>query len=793
MIVWGGFNTRGLAGTGARYDPLFDTWTPTSMVGAPDGRYRHTAVWTGHEMIVWGGDFNSSYLSTNTGARYDPIADSWKQVTLAGAPFPRNRHLAVWTGSLMVVQGGTREINTDCLLLSDGGRYDPKTDSWLPTAPGPAALYSTAVWTGSRMITFGGYRPPCMPGQTIYYANANLYDPVSNTWTPGSTSGEPSGRFHHTAVWTGTEMIVWGGSGALGAYFGTGGRYDPVSDTWQPTSTVDAPSPRRDHAAVWTGNRMIVWGGGGPQPLNFMGAALDPSAASGGWTPLSTIGAPAPSFPLAFSGGGFVLIWGTTAATSGRYSTDGDGDGVAACDNCPATPNPNQADADGDGVGDACDNCPSLANRDQLDSDDDGLGDVCDPDDDNDGVPDGEDNCPRVANANQANGDGDADGDACDMCPLDPLNADGDSDGICDDVDNCPTVPNVSQASLDGDAIGDACDNCLTVPNSDQSDVDADGLGDACDNCVSAWNRVQRDSDGDGLGDACDNCPSVANANQADTDGDGAGDACDCQPNDSNDRKPAEAKPLSVTKTGTVANLTWVAVGDTDAYSVTRGDLASRAANQYGGCLAEGLSSPSYDDATMPSPGEGFYYLVQAQNYDCGLGSLGATSSELQRTNSNAGACLGVVVTDTHASAESTVVGTVSGTFADTQSSNNANESMAEVLSSGGAPPNRFSQLEHRWTINAGPGSKKELHVEGFRSISTDGDDFRFEYSTDGTNFTPVTLTLPLADDDTDRVATLPGSLSGSVTIRVVDTDRTPGHQTLDTVTIDEIWVRGVP
>ena len=32
-----------------------DTWTPTSLTNAPDGRSNHTAVWTGSEMIVWGG------------------------------------------------------------------------------------------------------------------------------------------------------------------------------------------------------------------------------------------------------------------------------------------------------------------------------------------------------------------------------------------------------------------------------------------------------------------------------------------------------------------------------------------------------------------------------------------------------------------------------------------------------------------------------------------------------------------------------------------------------------------
>ena len=32
-----------------------DTWTATTTANAPAARQRHTAVWTGSEMIVWGG------------------------------------------------------------------------------------------------------------------------------------------------------------------------------------------------------------------------------------------------------------------------------------------------------------------------------------------------------------------------------------------------------------------------------------------------------------------------------------------------------------------------------------------------------------------------------------------------------------------------------------------------------------------------------------------------------------------------------------------------------------------
>jgi hypothetical protein len=58
-------------------------------------------------------------------------------------------------------------------------------------------------------------------------------------------------------VWTGSEMIVWGGTADT-----TGGRYNPKADTWTDTSTVNAPAARSNHTAVWTGSEMIVWGGG---------------------------------------------------------------------------------------------------------------------------------------------------------------------------------------------------------------------------------------------------------------------------------------------------------------------------------------------------------------------------------------------------------------------------------------------------------------------------------------------------------------------------------------------------
>jgi Kelch motif len=65
-----------------------DTWTPTTLINAPNVRSGHTAVWTGSEIIVWGGwDGTASF---DTGGRYNPGTDSWTAYQHHQRAFPTN-------------------------------------------------------------------------------------------------------------------------------------------------------------------------------------------------------------------------------------------------------------------------------------------------------------------------------------------------------------------------------------------------------------------------------------------------------------------------------------------------------------------------------------------------------------------------------------------------------------------------------------------------------------------------------------------------------------------------------
>jgi N-acetylneuraminic acid mutarotase len=333
MIVWGGnFDVDSGPGTGARYNPQTDTWTATSTAGAPAARQHHTAVWTGSRMLVWGGQSDQQGLTAyNTGASYDPATNSWTPITTSGAPTGRRWHAAVWTGSEMVVWGGVG--GGDAAPTNTGARYNPSTNAWTatPTAGAPSARYApTAVWTGTEMIVWGG--SPVVAGASRLNTGAR-YNPSTNSWTATSTTNAPEGAALARAVWTGTEMIVWGGEEpTIASTVRTGGRYNPASDSWVPVTPTRNSGVRTEHPAVWTGTEMIVWGSYEELtiPTNT-GARYFPSTDT--WLPTSMTGVPIDRYaPLAVWTGTEMIVWGgcddpfcfTRLNSGGRYNPQTD-------------------------------------------------------------------------------------------------------------------------------------------------------------------------------------------------------------------------------------------------------------------------------------------------------------------------------------------------------------------------------------------------------------------------------------------------------------------------------------
>jgi N-acetylneuraminic acid mutarotase len=259
MLVWGGFDGSNALGDGAYYDPATNTWSPAGNFNPPTARHSHSCVWDGSSFIIWGGVSGSTVR--NDGRRLFPATNLWSaDLPATGAPSIRHSHTALWDGTQMIVWGGISGGSR----RSTGGRYDPATGTWsaITTTQAPQARYfHSAVWSGTEMIIFGGN---VSSGAT---ATGHAYHPGTNTWRALPAVGAPEARYAHSAVWAGDQMIVFGGTTALftGRPLSTGARYRPDTDTWTALVADSAPAGRSFHNAVWTGEEMLIFGGVGLQ------------------------------------------------------------------------------------------------------------------------------------------------------------------------------------------------------------------------------------------------------------------------------------------------------------------------------------------------------------------------------------------------------------------------------------------------------------------------------------------------------------------------------------------------
>jgi hypothetical protein len=268
MIVWGGRIGNDYLRSGAIYNFATKAWTPLPVdANTPSHRAGHAAVWTGTEMIVWGGHIGNTYHGD--GARFSPATGTWSTLSLTGAPGPRAYHTAVWTGARMLVWGGQLGQQEP---KRDGAAFDPATGGWtaLPvtTATPAERAGHSAVWTGTEMIVWGGIVGAINGlfecGGSSIFRDGGRYNPTTNAWTalPASAS-VPDYRTGHVAAWTGTRMLVWGGCNGSD-YFNDGKSLDLATNTWTAlpwTVAACLPAHRAYARAVWTGDDMLIWGG----------------------------------------------------------------------------------------------------------------------------------------------------------------------------------------------------------------------------------------------------------------------------------------------------------------------------------------------------------------------------------------------------------------------------------------------------------------------------------------------------------------------------------------------------
>ncbi len=122
------------------------------------------------------------------------------------------------------------------------------------------------------------------------------------------------------------------------------------------------------------------------------------------------------------------------------------------------------------------------------------------------------------------------------------------------------------------------------------------------------------DTDGDGVGDRCD----------ADDDNDGLPDLLDCASLDATQGRPGEVPRLDVSG-GASATISWQPAPRADTYDVGRGLVSGLPSANYGACFATGVAGTSVGDASIPPPGDGYFYSSRGVDSGCGGAGPSAT------------------------------------------------------------------------------------------------------------------------------------------------------------------------
>jgi len=294
---------------GAAYDPSTDTWrtlAESPLTTEEGSRFHYEGVWTGSELVIWGGP-------EGQGAAYDPAADSWRAIADAGWGGRMGFSIG-WTGEEVIVAGGSERrdpsarglprgqptlaydpeldrwrelpplkvtsnwmvmVVSDRVVVAQGDDtsselavelfYDSESASWMPAGGPPLSTVRAGVGLGPEKILIAGSELRTDPetGEVDWPAVGRLvsYDPFDSdgTWTdlgdvPGAREVDRLERIDETTAFAlsgssmdqGGEQVIW---------------VVDAAGTWSelPYSGLDDVEGA---AVAWTGTELLVWGGG---------------------------------------------------------------------------------------------------------------------------------------------------------------------------------------------------------------------------------------------------------------------------------------------------------------------------------------------------------------------------------------------------------------------------------------------------------------------------------------------------------------------------------------------------
>jgi N-acetylneuraminic acid mutarotase len=266
VLVAGGAHGNQQLRSAELYDPSTSTWILTGSMSVARSGQTATLLPDGDVLVAGGGcngqaygcDSGSFEVSLKSSELYDPTTGTWS--TTRNMKEGRQYFTAtLLPDGKVLVAGGFNSCDDDfCSDLSTAELYDPATGSWTDTGSfsGAREQQTATLLNDGDVLLAGGLTEGGDSGEGHTYADADLYDPSTGTWTrtapmPGPHSGQTA-----TLLSNGWVLTAGGQSAAAEVY-------QPQRGIWIATGAMS--TARTDQTAtLLPDGQVLVTGGTGP-------------------------------------------------------------------------------------------------------------------------------------------------------------------------------------------------------------------------------------------------------------------------------------------------------------------------------------------------------------------------------------------------------------------------------------------------------------------------------------------------------------------------------------------------
>jgi N-acetylneuraminic acid mutarotase len=278
LVAGGGINDASVNGetdTAELYDPGTGIWSLTGKLTTIRSGHAATLLQNGKVLVA--GGFNSDILGSDTidsAELYDPASGTWSPTgALIDARYGHTATLLP-SGKVLVV-GGSNDGDLD-FALATAELYDPVSGTWSSTGRlSTSVIFHTATLLPSgKVLVAGGYEPRFSSGisNPTSLDRSELYDPATGAWN--LTGSLNTARHSHTATLlpNGIVLVAGGYDWNSRSNLNSAERYAQDTASWASTSSLNAARYAHTGTLLPDG-RVLVAGGAIGNPTIFLDSA----------------------------------------------------------------------------------------------------------------------------------------------------------------------------------------------------------------------------------------------------------------------------------------------------------------------------------------------------------------------------------------------------------------------------------------------------------------------------------------------------------------------------------------